>query len=175
MHNIIICILNNYLHGLDKPKWFTHSIDGLQWLLTNVLVWFYDKSDYIRTQLISQNTLPAEVEQLVQHTKFPSAIILYLKIKIVVSTQTPTRKDLSFVNGLHHCQTVVNRQTKQKCWSHSEEFLEYSEPVSVRACSASSIHRTKISPTLSPSFEPWRQVEVSFSLSSKQFSCQKKL
>lgn len=93
--------------------------------------------------------------------------------KIVVSTQKPTPKDLSFVNGSHHCQTVVNRQTKQKYWSHSEEFLEYSEPVSVRACSPSSIHRTKISPTLSPSFEPWSQVEVS--LSSKQFSCQKKL
>lgn len=103
----------------------------------------------MKAPFISQNTLPAEVEQLVQHTKCPSAIILYLKIKIVVSTQKPTPKDLSFVKGLHHCQTVVNRQTK-KYWSHSEEFLEYSEPVSVRACSASSIHRTKISPTLLP-------------------------
>lgn len=107
----------------------------------------------MKAPFISQNTLPAEVEQLVQHTKCLSAIILSLKIKNVVSTQKPTPKDLSFVNGLHHCQTVVNRQTKQKYWSHSEEFLEYSEQVSVRACSPSSIHRTKISPTLSPSFE----------------------
>lgn len=65
--------------------------------------------------------LNTEDEQLIPRTKCSSAIILYLRITILVSTQNLLlrTKDLSFVNGSHHCQTFLNRQTKQKYWSHS--------------------------------------------------------
>lgn len=63
-----------------------------------------------------------EDEQLIPRTKCSSAIILYLRIKILVSAQKPSPKG----KGLVFCERfaslsdkTVNRQTKQKYWSHS--------------------------------------------------------